>query len=331
MTRAVVTGASGFIGHALTKALLDRGVEVWAVVRDGRKLDDMRRENLHIVESDFAGYPHLAEKIESRGFDAFFHLAWAGYGAATNDGQVQISNVLYAYEAARAAAELGAKRFVFADSSHEYLMSRAADGEWGRCSVYGTAKHCAQQMCRTAVHNAGMEFVGVMFVNIFGVGDMSNRSTNTMLRKLFRDENLDLAREDRLYDWTYIDDCVAGVIATAERGRGGKVYYVGGEPRRFGEIMTDVRSALKKDVQLRFGVFPDDTEIAFDQMDITALYRDTGFACKADFKESVMKTAQWLETQKSCGGGVSSYYLHPLAFLYICGSLSKPVMGGGLP
>ena len=152
-------------------------------------------------------------------------------------------------------------------------------------------------MCRTAAHNAGMEFTGVMFVNIFGVGDMSNRSTNTMLRKLLHDEDLDLANEDRLYDWTYIDDCVEGVVAAAERGKSGKVYYVGGVPRRFGEIMTEVRSALERDVQLRFGVFPDDTEIAFDQMDITALHRDTGFVCKADFKQSVVKTARWLQEQ----------------------------------
>ena len=303
MKRAVVTGATGFIGKALTKELLDRGVEVWAVVRDGRKLDNIQSEMLHIVEADFGQYLHLAEKITVRSFDVFFHFAWAGYGAATNDCEVQTANVLYAYGAAKAAAELGARRFVFADSSHEYLVSKAADGEWGRCSVYGTAKHCAQQMCRTAAHNAGMEFVGVMFVNIFGVGDMSNRSTNTMLRKLLNNEDLDLVREDRLYDWTYIDDCVEGAIMAAERGSSGKVYYVGGEPRRFGEIMTEVCSALGINVQLRFGVFPDDTEIAFDQMDIAALRHDTGFMCKADFKESIMKTARWLQMQKSVGGG----------------------------
>lgn len=294
MRRAIVTGATGFIGKALTKALLGRGVEVWSVIRDGRKLDDMKSKNLHIVEADFGQYTYLAGMIATRGFDAFFHLAWAGYEAAANDGRVQIDNVLYAYEAARAAAELGSKRFIFADSSYEYLMSRSADGEWGRCSVYGTAKHCAQQMCRMAAHNAGMEFIGVMFVNIFGVGDMSNRSTNTMLRKLLRDEDLDLVREERLYDWTYIDDCVEGIIAAAERGRSGKVYYVGSAPRRFGEIMTDVCSALKKDVQLRFGAFQDNTEIDFDKIDMDALYQDTGFTCAADFDESIQRTAAWL-------------------------------------
>lgn len=294
MKRAIVTGATGFIGRALTEKLLEQGVEVWAVVRDGSKLDDMKRENLHIVEADFAEYPHLVEQIDDSGFDVFFHFAWAGYGKATNDSQVQVGNVLYACEAAKAAAALGAKRFVFADSSHEYLMSEAADGQTGRCSIYGTAKHCASQMCRTIAHNAGMDFVGVLFVNIFGVGDHSNRSTNAILHKLLHNENLNLASAARQYNWTYIDDCVGGVIAAAALGGNGKVYYVGTPPRPFGAIIEDVCDALNKKVQMRFGAFKDDTWIDFAALDTDALYRDTGFECTADFAESIRRTAAWL-------------------------------------
>ena len=298
MTRAIVTGATGFIGRALTEKLLEQGTEVWAVVRDGRKLDDIKSKNLYIVEADFAQYPYLVERIDVRGFDVCFHLAWEGYGAATNDSRVQVRNVHYACEAAKAATLLETKRFVFADSSHEYLMSDAVNGQTDRCSIYGTAKYCASQMCRTIAHNAGIDFVGVLFVNIFGVGDRSNRSTNTILRRLLRNEDLDLATRERLYNWTYIDDCIGGVIAAAKEGKSGKVYYVGTPPRPFGAIIEAVCEALNKKVQLHFGAFPDNTWIDFEDMDTDALYRDTGFECTSDFAGSICRTAAWLT-----GGG----------------------------
>lgn len=47
MKTAVVTGATGFIGRHLVDALLERNVEVWAVVRDKRKIENIREESSH--------------------------------------------------------------------------------------------------------------------------------------------------------------------------------------------------------------------------------------------------------------------------------------------
>ena len=125
MKRAIVTGATGFIGRALTKTLLECGTEVWAVVRDGRKLDDIKSESLHIVEADFAQYPHLAERIDVRGFDVCFYLAWNGtWGMPFRDYALQLQNAEAACDMVEQAAKLGCERFILVSWGRSDTCSR---------------------------------------------------------------------------------------------------------------------------------------------------------------------------------------------------------------
>ena len=294
---AIITGANGFIGNALTKELLEQGCEVWAVVRNTDSILPLLKYcNLHVVKASFEEYEELPKNICHCGIDAFFHFAWAGYGTATNDYKVQIDNVRYACAAANAAAQLGTKRFVFADSFHEFMMSEDAKGNNGGCSIYGSAKACAQSMCKTVAHNANMDFVGVMFGNIFGPGDRSNRSVNTFIRKLQKGHNLDLIDGGKRNGWLYIDDCIPAIIAVAKNGGAGRVYYIGGEPQRFDYYLTIMRDALSPMSVLNFGVYPDNSFIEFEKIDQDALYEDTGYQIHpTDLRESILKTARWLQ------------------------------------
>ena len=75
MSKYIVTGASGFIGNALTKKLLANGDEVWAIVRSKDKINNLDSEKLHIIEADFTQYSQLSDMIAGKDFDCFFHLA----------------------------------------------------------------------------------------------------------------------------------------------------------------------------------------------------------------------------------------------------------------
>lgn len=301
MKRVIISGAAGFIGQALGKALLANGVEVYGLCAHPEKLGEIRRNpNFHLVQAEFQEYEHLAQKVPEHGFDAFFHLAWQGYGKSTNDYRIQLPNVKFTCDAAYAAVELKCKRFVFADSSHEYLKSPGTNGAVRECSIYGTAKKAARQISQVILHNGGVEFVGVLFTNVFGVGDRSGRSTNVMLHKLMDGQNLDLIEGDNLYDWTYIDDCIGGVIAAAQSGRSDSVYYVGSRQLRpFNEIITEVRDIVSPASELHFGAYQDNSFIDYREIDTYALYRDTGYLPSSIFKESIEKTEEWLKENQS--------------------------------
>lgn len=301
MKKAVVTGAGGFIGGTITSMLLERGFIVYGIDVNEDSVERFKKyDNFTAVTADFSMYSKLSEIISERDFDTFFHFAWCGYGRDTNNFDVQLKNVIAVQQASNQAVKLGCKKFLMACSSHEYKMNCTADiegAEIGPCSIYGASKTAAKTYAKVECHNGGIAFNGVIFTNVFGVGDRSARTPNFFIKKLLAGQDLDLIPGNDLYDWTYVDDIANMVIAVAEQGIDGKEYYVGSRMLRpFKEIITQVRDIISPSSKLNFGVFPDTSFIDYSGINIYELYNDTGVCARCDFKESVLKTAEWVKT-----------------------------------
>ena len=170
------------------------------------------------------------------------------------------------------------------------------DGTIARASIYGVCKLCARELCNVLLKDS-MEFVATAFTNVFGVGDRSKRTANFFIHKLLMGQSLDLIEGDNAYDWTYIDDAVEGLIVVGEKGKNGKQYYIGSRvPLKFKEILTRVRDIICPTAELNFGKYNDNTYTDYSCFDLDALYNDTGFECRTDFREAVLKTAEWVKT-----------------------------------
>lgn len=315
---AVITGVGGFIGKALARKMLSIG---WRVVGVDRSIDLMQSIQDETdskwfvpLECDFSHYNELAAKIGCQA-EAFLHFAWQGVsGAESVSLTAQAENVLAAADAMEQAQKLGIKRFLFAGSSYQYRMEQAEEsGErsFERRNLYGLAKASAATLLRTAASRDGMDFNSVMFTNVFGPGDTSRRSTNTMISKLLDGEPLDLIAGDHPHDWTYIDDAVLGIIAVLEHGVAGRDYYIGSRhPRKFKDIITEVRDVLAPDAELRFGALKDESYIDYSSINLDALYQDTGYECCTEFEDGIRKTAKWVSLTSESRGGVQSNSLH---------------------
>lgn len=312
MKTAIITGAGGFIGGAMTTFLLDKGIKVYGVDISERTLArHMGREGFIPVIAEFADYPRLHEKIYDD-VDVFYHFAWQGYGKDTQNFDVQVNNVIATEKVCEAAGKIGCRKFVLACSSYEYQKNEI-DSKMGLCSIYGAAKAASKSFAQVVSHRAGMLFCGALFTNVFGVGDQSNRSTNTIIRKLLRGEDIDATKGEDLYDWSYIDDVVGGLYAVGEKGLDGKEYYVGSNRLRpLKDIITEVRDIVSPKSVIHFGAFENNAYVDYANIDVYQLYNDTGYYPTAEFKESILKTAIWLQSQtsgngnKSHGGGVNT-------------------------
>ena len=123
--KAVITGATGFIGTALCEEMLKNGHEVTAVIRPGsekrKKLCFSAALNTHleVVEAALEDFKGLGDQIGKA--DVFYHLAWNGTsGAAREDFDIQQANIGYMANAVRAAVKCGCRKFVGAGSQAEY-------------------------------------------------------------------------------------------------------------------------------------------------------------------------------------------------------------------
>lgn len=313
MRTAIVTGAGGFIGGAMTTFLLDKGVKVYGVdISEKALARHAGRKGFTPAIAEFRDYPRLHEMIRDD-VDVFYHFAWQGvFGEAFKDYRLQLTNAAYAGDTINEAIKIGCKKFVLAGTMNEYEMDAYITSDCFEpryTYIYSAAKQIAEAVCKTLAFNKGIEFNCGRIAMAYGENNRSMMVPNVVMKNLLTNTPCKLVEGTNLYDMIYIDDIVRAFYAIGESGINMKSYYVGHRKvGTFRELMEIIGAILNPDCPLLFGEYPDaPSGVDYANIDTDALYRDTGFECKANFEESIMKTAKWIKTEliseKSHRGG----------------------------
>lgn len=297
----VIAGASGFIGKHLLKHYDDGKNRIYAVIPDIENLSEYAdRTDISLVSATFEDFGRISELVTIHDVDVFYYLSWGGYGKATNDYTAQLQNIKPLCDAVSEAAKMGCKRFVFSSSFSEYMISEKetkTHDEGAYCNVYGSTKHAARLMAQAVAAQKGIDFISVAFANTFGPGDCSKRSTNLFIHRLLNGQSLDLTEGVHLYDWNYIDDTITGLVLAGEKGNSDEVYYIGNNERRpLKDIVSDVRDIVAPNVEIRLGTYKEDFHVDYSCVDVHKLYRETGYLAKTDFRDAIVKTAEWVKS-----------------------------------
>ena len=299
MNKVIVTGANGFIGKTLVRALLDKGYEVVAL---DVRFDDVLTNNGHVkcVNVLNREISELKSEIPYDEYMCFFHLAWAGTsGPARADYSLQLNNVKLTCDYIKLCGEIGCMRVVYASSinemeTYEYLQSDDIDPSGGY--IYGTGKLAAHLMGVTVAKLIGVEFIPVIITNIYGVGEKSARMIYTSINKLVHKEHCSFTAGYQTYDFIYITDAINSVIAVAERGRAFNRYYIGsGEPKPLREFLLEMRDIVDPEAEIGLGDIPfKGVDISYDQFDLKKVERDTGYKNEISFAEGIRMTAEYI-------------------------------------
>jgi nucleoside-diphosphate-sugar epimerase len=309
MKKAIITGATGFIGGALAKRLLADGVRVYGVGRNAERLAVLKGYgDLVPVVADFAEYGNLHKMIAESDIDVFYHFAWQGvFGEAFKDYALQLSNARYACDAVCQAIKIGCGRFVYAQTYNFYEIKSFINSdafEPRYTCVYSASKTAAELIMKTLAFNNDIVYSSGAVCMAYGEENRSRMLSNVVIEKILNGEVPDLIEGNNLYDMVYISDIAAAFEAIGKSGRNQKTYYIGHRQlRTFREWLTDLRDAIDPAAKLNFGGYKDNQSIDYTLIDLDALYNDTGFECKADFKESIRKTAEWLKSTGQREGG----------------------------
>ncbi len=325
MKRAIVTGATGMIGTALTKELLKSGYEVVCLIRpdSGRlcRFEDvmsrfMRQENLqeklHIVPlslSDFgkdeAVYAINNAFCEPDAADVFFHLGWEGtFGDSRNDAKLQKKNVANTLDAVWLAYKAGASTFVGAGSQAEYGrveedVKLSAYLPTHPENEYGRGKLRAGIDSRAICKSLGMRHIWARILSVYGPGDGENTMVMSGIISLLKGERPKYTKGEQLWDYLYAEDAARALVAMAERGVDGRIYPLGsGSVRELREYIEIIRDTVNPDVEIGIGELPyNEGQVMYLCADISELTDDTGFVPQVSFEEGIKKTLDWARGQ----------------------------------
>ena len=311
MQKVIITGASGFIGKALTKKLLDEGITVYAVVRNKLKLTDFAHyDNLKIIECEMNNYKTLNEKILDKNFDVFFHLAWDGvFGNEFLNYDKQLKNVIFTCDAFNNAILLNCKKFIFMSTVGRYEVCEYINKNMLNLrisAIYGMSKLTAEIILKTLANkNKNIQLNVICPAIVYGENNNSKMLPNILIENFIQNNVPKLVYGNFLYDWIYVNDVIDGCINVDKLGKNGKTYYLGHRNlKTFKNIVIEVKNIIAPNLKLKFGDYPDGDLIDYSKIDLEACYIDTGFEAKADFKESILKTAEWIKNKdKSVVGG----------------------------
>ncbi|MCJ8157183.1 GDP-mannose 4,6-dehydratase [Sphingomonas sp. LaA6.9] len=322
----LVTGAAGFIGYHVCKALLARGGGVIGIDNINDYYDPaLKRDRIQALERlnsgrftfkrvDFADHEALDAALDGAEFDRIIHLgAQPGVRYSLQNPRAYIqSNLVGHLNLMEVARNRTSSHLVYASSSSVYgnnetLPFRVEDRVDHPVSLYAATKKSDELMSETYAHLYRVPMTGLRFFTVYGPWGRPDMAPWIFTRKILAGEPIQVFNHgDMRRDFTYIDDIVAGIIACldnpppddgAEKAGGSRaphrLYNIGNhrseELLRFISVVED--ACGKKAITEMMPMQPGDVRDTY--ADISAIERDLGYAPTTPIDIGIPRFVEW--------------------------------------
>jgi UDP-glucose 4-epimerase len=306
--KALVTGATGFLGSRLTELLVNAGHTV-AILRRQSTRPWRIQKLLPSVRSILADpeNPETAEEpIIDFAPDILFHTGWHGVSGTLRNEVSQIGRNLGSSAALiELAARAGCKSLIALGSQAEYgPQNRILDehATVAPTTTYGVAKQCAYLISRHLAARTGMRLVWVRVFSLYGPGDTPDFMIPSLVRALLRGERPSLTTGEQLWDYLYVQDAATAIYRLGMTPGAEGVFNLGsGQVHTIRYIVEQIRDLIDPNLPLGIGEVsyrPD--QVMHLQADISCLTAATGWLPHTTLADGLSKTIDWYRSQ----GGV---------------------------
>jgi nucleoside-diphosphate-sugar epimerase len=244
--RVFVTGATGFVMGAVTRALRARGDVVTALVREPSRAASLTALGCELVAGDVVDPTDVV--VELRGCDALIHGA-AIYEIGVNAErrrQMEETNVTGTRRMLEAAKAAATPRIVYLSTiaafgnTHGKVVAEGHRPTSPPTSAYEDTKRRAHEIALDAARS-GAPVVIVQPGQVYGPNDHSAVGAN--FRALADGRLRYRAFEDLGLNLVHVDDLADGILRALDRGRIGDCYILGGEIATLGHAYRAVANA----------------------------------------------------------------------------------------
>jgi len=215
--RVVVTGANGFIGSNLVRALLESQAEVICVTRSGAdlwRIADIQKEVRVVIHDLGYGISEATMRQVARA-DIVYHLAATGVDQTFSNSIAMLNaNVGGTLEILSAALEWGVGRFIYCGSCFEYGSGdRLAENSiLSPTNQYAASKSAAWIVSQAFARQYGVDVVSLRPFTVYGPFEGSFRLVPQTISKALSGSSIPLTQGEQERDFIYVDDLTEAFI-----------------------------------------------------------------------------------------------------------------------
>lgn len=328
--KALITGAAGFIGAAVAKALLEQGYEAvgldninsyyapslkyarlaeagipQGLIREGALTASERSDAYRFVKMELTDRQGMDELFASERFDTVIHLAGqAGvrYSIENPFSYVE-SNVVGFLNVLECCRRYPVRHLIYASSSSVYGMSdhvpyAEADMTDKPVSLYAATKKADELMAYAYSHLYGIPATGLRFFTVYGPWGRPDMAPFLFLKAILERKPIRVFNHGNLQrDFTYIDDIVNGLTRLlphpSTEAVPHRVYNIGhSDPVPLMEfIHTIERVTGQKALMEMTDMQPGDVYCTY--ADTSRLQQDFGYKPSVSIEEGIRKFYDW--------------------------------------
>ena len=325
----LVTGAAGFIGSHVSRALLARGDSVvgfdnlndyYDVSLKQARLDRLLADKgFAFVKGSLEDAAAVGALFAGRPFDRVIHLAaQAGVRySLTNPGAYVQSNLVGFLNVLEACRHAKTPHLAYASSSSVYGLNAhypfsVHDNVDHPISLYAATKKANELMAHTYSHLYGLPTTGLRFFTVYGPWGRPDMALFKFTKAILAGKPIDVYNHGKMRrDFTFIDDIVQGVVRVADRIAAAnpdwdaaapdpgtspapyRVYNIGNHtPVELDRFIAVIEETLgKKAIRRNLPMQPGD--VAATCADVEDLRRDVGFAPATPLETGIARFMEW--------------------------------------
>ena len=327
--KILVTGAAGFIGMHVSKALLERGDEVVGIdnLNDYYEVQ-LKHDRLKLIEGydgftfikmDMADRDAVQMLFQGHGFDRVFNsAAQAGVRYSLQNPHAYVdSNLVGFVNVLEGCRHTNVEHLVYASSSSVYgansnMPFSVHHNVDHPVSLYAATKKSGELMAHSYSHLYNLPTTGLRFFTVYGPWGRPDMSPSLFAGAILRGEPINVFNEGKMRrDFTYIDDIVEGVVRVIDKTAVPDPYYdnnatdpatsyapyrvynIGNnEPVELMDFISTIENAVgKKATKNMMGMQNGDVVATYANID--ALADAVGFRPSTSLKEGIGNFVDW--------------------------------------
>ena len=236
--KVLVTGAAGFIGFHLIKALLNKecfivGIDNLNNYYDVQLKEDRLKildensteDDFRFIELDLADRDAMANLFAKYGFDIVINLgAQAGVRYSIENPHAYMdSNMVGFLNVLEGCRHTKVKHLLYASSSSVYGMNVKQPFSTGDrvdypISLYAATKKSNELMAHTYSHLYNIPTTGLRFFTVYGPYGRPDMAYFSFTKKILAGETIDVYNNGEMQrDFTYIDDIIEGITRIIDK------------------------------------------------------------------------------------------------------------------